>query len=185
MGANTTNAIYFLITTLFDLYLGALLLRVLLQIVRADFYNPLSQLLWKVTNPIAMPLTKLLPRLPKLDIAGLVALLLVAIIYVILVGWMFSTGISAPATLYYAVLKCLVLTVNVYSFTLFVQAIISWIGSGVNNPAANVLFSLNEPLLRRVRRFIPPVSGLDLSPLVVILALQVVNRLIPLPFYFR
>lgn len=185
MGANTTNALYFLITTLFDLYLGALLLRVLLQMVRADFYNPLSQLVWKVTNPVAMPLARLLPRLPKLDLAGLVALLLVAVIYVVVVGWMFSTGISVLSLLVYAVLKCLVLATNVYSLTLFTQAIISWVGSGVSNPAANVLFSINEPLLRRVRRFVPPLSGIDLSPLVVMLALQVVNRLIPLPFYFR
>ncbi len=185
MGANTTNALFFLVTTLFDLYMGALLMRVLLQVVRADFYNPLSQLVWKVTNPVVMPMSRVIPRANKIDIAGGVALLIVAIIYVAVVGWMFSTGISLPSMVLYAVLKCAVLLVNVYSLTLFTQAILSWVGSGVSNPAANVLFSINEPLLRRVRRFIPPLSGLDLSPMVVILALQVLNRLIPLPFYFR
>ena len=185
MGAEATNALYFLITTLFDLFMGALLLRVLLQYVRADFYNPLSQLVWKLTNPVVMPLNRVLPRRAKVDVAGPVALFIVAMIYVLLVGWVFGTSISLPKVPWYALLEFLVLTVNLYSLSLFIHAIISWVGSGVNNPAANVLFSLNEPLLRRVRRFIPPVSGLDLSPLAVILALQVVNRLIPLPFLFR
>lgn len=185
MGANTTNALFFLITTLFDLYMGALLLRTLLQLVRADFYNPLSQLVWKVTNPPVQPLRNLIPRYKQWDTAALAVLLLVAVIYVLVVGWMFTTGIRPWSVVWYALLKCLTLTVNLYSLTLFTQAILSWLGPGVNNPAANVLWSLNEPLLRPVRRFIPPLSGLDLSPLVMMLALQVLNRLIPLPFILR
>ena len=185
MGAHTTNAVYFLITTLFDLYMGALLLRMLLQVVRADFYNPLSQLVWKITNPPVQPLRAFVPRWRQLDTAALAVLLTVAVIYVALVGWMFTTGISALSMVWYAVLKVLTLTVNLYTITLFAQAILSWLGPGVNNPAANVLWSLNEPLLRPVRRFIPSISGLDLSPLAVMLALQVLNRLIPLPFILR
>jgi YggT family protein len=83
------------------------------------------------------------------------------------------------------VLKLLVLTVNLYTFTIFIQAIMSWLGPGVRNPASNILWSMNEPLLRPARRLIPPLSGLDLSPLVVILLLQVLNRLLPLPGAFR
>jgi YggT family protein len=183
MGAG--NALFFLVNVLFDLYLGALMLRVLLQLVRADFYNPLSQLVWKVTNPPVQPLRALMPRYRNLDTAALLVLWLVAVIYVLLVGHWFAPGVGLVAALWYALMKCVVLACNVYTLSLFTQAILSWLGPGVNNPAANILYSLNEPLLRPVRRFIPPVGGFDLSPLAVMLALQVLIRLVPLPLLFR
>lgn len=183
MGAG--NALFFLIKVLFDLYLGALLLRVLLQLVRADFYNPLSQLVWKVTNPPVQPLRAFMPRYQNLDTAALLVLLVVAAIYIALVGSMLGGGVSVLALLWFALLKCVVLTINFYTLSLFVQAILSWMGPGGNNPAAALLWSLNEPLLKPVRRFIPPISGFDLSPLAVMLALQVLIRLVPLPVLFR
>jgi YggT family protein len=85
----------------------------------------------------------------------------------------------------YGSLKLLLMLLGLYTFTLFIQAVMSWIGPGVHNPAANVLWSLNEPLLRPVRNVLPPIGGLDLSPLAVILALQVLSRLLPLPGVFR
>ena len=183
MGAG--NALFFLIKVLFDLYLGALLLRVLLQLTRADFYNPLSQLVWKVTNPPVQPLRAFIPRYQNLDTAALLVLFVVAAIYIALVGAMLAGGVSALALLWFALLKCVVLTINFYTLSLFVQAILSWMGPGGNNPAAALLWSLNEPLLKPVRRFIPPIGGFDLSPLAVMLALQVLIRLVPLPVFFR
>lgn len=183
MGAG--NALFFLVNVLFDLFMGALLLRVLLQLVRADFYNPLSQLVWKVTNPLAQPLRPLVPRYRNLDTATLLVLFLVAVIYIAVVGWMLGAGVSLIGMVWFALLKCIVLAINLYTLSLFVQAILSWMGPGGRNPAADVLWSLNEPLLKPVRRFIPPIGGFDLSPLVVMLALQVLIRLVPLPVVFR
>lgn len=185
MGANADNAIYFLVTTIFDLAMWLLLLRILLQWVRADFYNPMSQLVWQTTRYPADFLRKLIPRWRNLDIAAMLVLLVLAMIYIYSIAALLGFAIGVPSTLGFAVLKVLVLTVNLLTFTLFVQAILSWLGPGVNNPASNVLWSLNEPLLRPVRRFIPPLSGLDLAPLVLMLLLQVVSRLIPLPGLFR
>lgn len=185
MGPNTSNALFFLVGTLFDLYLGALLLRIILQWVKADFYNPLSQIVWKLTNPPVLPLRNLVPRWKNLDTAALLVALVVAVLYILVVGWLFSAGVPSWSLLWYAALKCLVLAINLYTLSLFAQAILSWLGPGVNNPAANILWSMNEPLLRPVRRFIPLLSGLDLSPLAVMLALQVLNRLIPLPLILR
>jgi YggT family protein len=179
------NALFFLINVLFDLYMGALLLRVLLQVVRADFYNPLSQLVWKVTNPPVQPLRRFVPRYQNIDTATLLVLFVVALIYIALVSALFNASASVLAYLWFALLKCVVLAINLYTLSLFTQAILSWLGPGVNNPAANVLWSLNEPLLRPVRRFIPPIGGFDLSPLAIMLALQVLIRLVPLPMIFR
>ena len=185
MGANADNAILFLVTTLFDLAMWLLLLRILLQWVRADFYNPMSQLVWQTTRYPTDWVRKVLPRWRNLDTAALAVLFVLTTIYVYSTVALLGLAIDLPNALIDAPLKLLVLTVNLYTFTLFVQAILSWLGPGVNNPASNVLWSLNEPMLRPVRRLIPPVAGLDLAPLVLMLLLQVVARLIPLPGLFR
>lgn len=180
------NALFFLVSVLFELYMGALLLRVLLQWVKADFYNPLSQLVWKLTNPLAQPLRALMPRYHNLDTATLLVLFVVALTYISLLCWITPLAPVSPLAIpWFAVLKCVVLTINLYTLSLFAQAILSWMGPGGNNPAASILWSLNEPLLKPVRRFIPQMGGFDLSPLVVMLALQVLTRLVPLPMLFR
>ncbi|HEY0975299.1 MAG TPA: YggT family protein [Solimonas sp.] len=186
MGANTANALLFLITTLFDLLIWAFLLRIVLQWVRADFYNPVSQAIWKLTRFPTDALRPYLPQARGFNVAAALTALLIAVVYIyVIIGLLNFSGISPPLVLWFALLKLLVLTVNLFTLTLFVQAVLSWLGPGVNNPASNILWSMNEPLLRPVRRLIPPLSGLDLSPLVLILLLQVLNRLLPLPGAFR
>ena len=185
MGANAANALLFLVTTLFDLALWIYLLRILLQASRADFYNPISQAIFKATRFPSDWLRPYVPSIRNISLAVVLTLVVLAFIYIYVVTGLLGFSISLPAALWYASLKLVVLTVNLYTLTLFVQAIMSWLGPGVNNPASNILWSLNEPLLRPVRRVIPAISGLDLAPLVVILALQVANRLLPLPGAFR
>lgn len=184
MGAQAANALIYLINTLFNLYMGAVLLRIVLQWVRADFYNPISQLVWKITQPVLSPLKNLLPRWRKLDLAALLLLLILAAIYVQIIGSLWNLSIGLFATLWFSVLKILSLGISIYTASIIIYAILSWFGPGLSNPAANILFSINEPLLRPIRKVVPPLSGLDLSPLVAILLLQVAGMLLPLPGYF-
>jgi YggT family protein len=185
MFANADNALFYLVSTLFELYLWVLLLRIILQWVRADFYNPFSQLVWRLTQPIVRWLQPIIPRWRTLDGAALVVTIVIAVIYVEAIIALLNYRYLLGQAVVFALLKLVVLTLNLYTFTLFVQAILSWVGPGVSNPAGSVLWSVNEPILRPVRRVLPPVAGLDLSPLVLILALQVLNRLVPLPGIFR
>lgn len=185
MGANIDNAMLFLLTTLFDLAMWIYLLRVLLQWSRADFYNPISQAVWKATRFPGDWLSPHLPKVRNLNLVALAMLVLLAVIYIYVITGVLGFSIEPLSALGYAALKLVVLTANLFTFTIFVQAIMSWLGPGVNNPASNILWSVNEPLLRPMRRLIPPMSGLDLSPMVVILLLQVLNRLLPLPGAFR
>lgn len=180
MSANFSNAAYFLVTTLIELYLWVLILRVLLQQVRADFYNPVSQLVWRLTQPLVGVPGRLIPSYRQWDLAGLLVLLVGAILYIHIVCWLLGFRISLPMSLWQAVLKVISMTLLLFTFSIFVQAILSWLGPGVNNRAGNVLWSLNEPLLRPLRRVIPSISGIDVSPLVAILLLQVLYRLLPL-----
>ena len=185
MGANASNALNYLVSTLLNLYLCAVILRIVLGWVRADFYNPVSQLVWKITQPVLAPFQKAVPRWRRLDTAAAVYLAVLAVIYVYVAVWMFGVSLSPLSALFFALLKIVVLTASLYTVSMTFQAILSWFGPGVNNPASNILWSMNEPILRPIRRLIPPIAGLDLSPLFAIVLMQVVVMLVPLPNIFR
>jgi YggT family protein len=184
MGANFSTAVYQLVCSLLNLYMSAVVLRVILAWVRADFYNPVSQLVWKITQPIVGPMVRVVPRWRRLDTAALVFLVVLACLYVNIVPWL----ISRPVPTFWpvqAILKILVLAGNLYTVSMTFQAILSWFGPGVNNPASNILWSMNEPILRPIRRLIPPVAGLDLSPLLAIVAMQFMVMLVRLDIMYR
>lgn len=185
MGANANNALFYLVSTLLNLYLFVVLLRILLAWVNADYYNSISVLCRKLTDPLLAPFAKMIPRWRRLDTACTALLFIVALIYVHVVMWMVGLSLATISGPLYAVLKVVVLAGNLYTVSLTFQAILSWFGPGVNNPTSNILWSLNEPLLRPIRRVIPSISGLDLSPLVAIIGLQVLVMIVPLPGVFR
>ncbi|MGQ0585763.1 MAG: YggT family protein [Gammaproteobacteria bacterium] len=172
MIANFYNAALYLINTLFLLYLWLLILRVLLQLVRADPYNPISQVIGHLTRyPIAY-LQHVVPRYQRLDLAACLWAVLVAWLYLLSLSAFLDRPVDSLTALLYGLRELLIQVFNVYTGSLFVYVLLSWIGPGMNNPAGSILWSLNEPLLRPVRRVLPPYSGLDFSPLVVIVLLQ-------------
>ncbi len=187
MGANTSNALFYLVSTLFEVYMWIIMLRILLQMVRADFYNPISQLIWQFTQPLLRPVQSLLPKVRQWDLAAIALLVVVALAYINAIAAITGYGdrYGGLDSLLPAFWKLITMALNLYTFSLVIQAVLSWVGPGVNNPAGSILWSINEPLLRPVRRVIPPFSGLDLSPLVVIVLLQTVNLMLPLPGIFR
>jgi len=181
MGGYGTNAIQFLIQTLFDLYLVAIMIRVLLQLTRADFYNPVSQFLVKITNPPLIPLRRVIPGFMGIDFAAIVLMLAIKIVEIFLVVLIKGASVNFIGVVVLAIAGLLHLLVNVYFFTILIQVVISWINPGSYNPAISLLYSINEPLLGRARRIIPPISGFDLSPIVVIILLQLVSMLLIQP----
>lgn len=185
MGANANNALNYLVATLLNLYLCAVILRIVLAWVRADFYNPVSQLVWKITQPVLAPFQNAVPRWRRLDTAAALFLFVLGLLFVYITMALYGVGLSPVLATLYSVLKLIVLAANLYTVGLTFQAILSWFGPGVNNPASNILWSMNEPILRPIRRLIPPISGLDLSPLFAIILMQVLVMLVPLPLIFR
>ena len=109
---------------------------------------------------------------------------MLAALYIQVIAALWNLDIGLGRVLWFALLKVAGLALSLYTASIAIYAILSWFGPGFSNPAANILYSINEPLLRPLRRLIPPVSGLDLSPLVAILLLQVLGMLLPLPGYF-
>lgn len=184
MGSNyVTNPIEFLINTLFGLYILVIMLRFLLAVVRADFYNPVSQFLVKVTNPALLPLRRIFPSMGKLDTSALVLMLALQILSFTLIALLRGGAFSAGTLLMLSIAELFGLFLNVLLFSIFIQVIISWINPGAYNPAVSLLYSLTEPILRPCRRLIPPISGMDLSPLVALIAIQLAKMLLLTPLY--
>ena len=169
-------AFQFLIETLFDLYSYIILARFVLQIVKSDFYNPISQFVVKATNPLVVPLRRVIPGFGGIDNASLVLLIAFQFIKWLLIGLVMIGQLFPILELLLFTLKGTVsLVFNFFLFAIFVQIIASWIAPGTYNPVLQVLNDITEPLLAPARRLIPPVGGLDLSPMLVILSLYFIK----------
>jgi YggT family protein len=179
------NSLVFLIKTLSDLYILTFMLRLILQWQRADFYNPLSQFVVRVTNPLVRPLRRMIHPVGGVDIASLVLLLGMECLASWLIMSLYGISPSPLLLLRVAVLRLISLAVWFYSISLFIYVILSWVGQGGYSPAAMLLGKLVEPLLRPARRLLPPIAGLDLSPMLILIALQAIAMAIPLPAYLR
>jgi len=173
-----TNPLEFLITTLFSLYILAVMLRFLLGAVRADFYNPVSQFLVRITNPVLAPMRKIIPSAGKFDTAALLLMLLLQLTSLVLMVALRGASVSILALLLLAVAELALLLINIFIFSILIQVILSWINPGTYTPVGALLHSLTNPVLAPIQRIIPPVAGFDLSPLFALIGLQVLKMLI-------
>lgn len=178
MNSYFTNPLEFIISTLFSLYILAVMLRFLLGMVRADFYNPVSQFLVKITNPLLIPLRKIIPGAGKIDVAAIILMLLLQLIMLAIIVAL--RGVTPPllGLLLTAIGTLVILAINVFLFAIIVQVIISWVNPGSYNPVNGLLSSLTAPVMRPIQRLLPPMSGIDLSPLFALIGLQVLKMLI-------
>lgn len=184
---NVNQVLLFLVDTLFALYTIVVIGRVLLQATHAQFNNPVCQFVYRVTvYPVAM-LAKVIPRWRGIDTPAVVFALLLCFVNIELDLLLtpFDTGAQPLLPMWWAVLKAVILVCDLYFFTILVQALLSWLSPNKYSPATTILWSLNEPLLRPVRHRMPAIAGLDLSPLVLLIGLQVISMLLPLPPLFR
>lgn len=171
------NSVNFLVNTLFDLYIMVILLRVWLQVARADFYNPFSQFVVKATQPIVGPLRRVIPSLGGWDMATILFGFVIACAKIITLSLMVNAALN-PAIIAISGLVILLTAVfKLIFWVLVLRAILSWVSQG-RNPIEAVMIQLSEPLLAPVRRFIPAIGGLDLSMIVVLLGLQFVELLV-------
>lgn len=166
----------YLVQTLLSLYLVAMLLRFLLQLVRADFYNPICQFLVKVTNPLVLPLRKLVPGFAGLDMASLllaIGLQLGGIVALLMINGLELPGIAL--LLVWSVLGVIGLLVNIYFFALLAMIILSWVAPGSAHPAIYLLHQITEPVMAPVRKVLPAMGGLDFSPILVFILINVIQ----------
>jgi YggT family protein len=174
------DAIRFLVNSILWLVFFVYLMRVVLQFARADFRNPIAQFVVRVTNPLVLPLRRVVPPIGRVDFASIVALFVVELAMYWIALWMAGVGTPEPGRLLLGALFDLVRNVlQFYLVALFIHVVLSWVAPQTYSPAAAILEAICEPLLRPVRRLLPPIGGLDLSVLVVLLLLGVLLRLMP------
>ncbi len=165
------NPFVFLIDILFQLYATALLIRLLLQWVRADFYNPVSVFIVKITNPPVLPLRKIIPGFGGIDISTLLLAFLVLAVKVMLV---YQT-LDPIAVSIIALGQTLLLIISIFLYSIIIQALLSWVNPDPYNPAVSLLNSITHPILKHFKRLIPPISGMDISPVFAIIVLMFVQ----------
>ena len=168
----------FLVQVVFGVYAMLVLLRFLLQWVRADFYNPLSQFIVKATKPPLNPLRRVIPSFAGLDMASLVLAWVVMTLEQLAILAIGGLGFQPTAASLLAIPEVISLIINIFLFAILIGVIISWITPGSYNPAVSLIHSLTEPLLRPVRRRLPDMGGLDLSPMVVMVGLVLLEMLL-------
>ncbi len=172
------TSLNFLISTIFDLYIMVVLLRIWLQMSRADFYNPFSQFVVKATQPIVAPLRRMIPSIGSIDVASIVlayALLIIKLLLLITINTQ-GNVLFDPVLLYYGALSLLKAAGGLLFWVLLLRAILSWVSQG-RSPVEYVFIQLTEPLLAPIRRALPDMGGFDLSVLVLFLVLQLANYL--------
>ncbi|PID45391.1 MAG: hypothetical protein CSB47_08905 [Proteobacteria bacterium] len=173
----------FLVEAVLSLYISAIVIRFLLGYARADFYNPLSQFLVKITDPVLIPVRRLVPAIGRLDTAAVVVALGLVIVKLILLSILLGQGFNLLLLIWVAVGELIRSVIWIYMIALILMCVISWLGSTTNNLALPLINSLATGLLAPVRRRLPSVGILDLSPWVVLLGLNVlliiVNGIFP------
>lgn len=191
-----TSPLIFILTTLFDLYILLVILRFMLQWLRADFYNPVSQFIVRATTPPLRPLRRFIPSVGGQDSSSVVlAVLLTYIKYMLLkalsvpaiqIGGALAPIASAPTTglLIYCLADIISLTLNIFLVAIIVQVVISWVNPGNYNPVVGLVHQITAPIMRPIQRIIPSMGGLDLSPLFASMMLIVAKMLIIPPIIY-
>ena len=173
------NAGTFLISLVFGFYILSVMLRFLLQAVRADFYNPLSQFLVKITNPPLRPLRRIIPGLAGLDMAAVVLMLALQMLERLLLAWLSGVSMHPWVLFVMALTELVSLLLYVFLIGILILVVVSWIAPHAHNPVTGLIRQLTAPIMRPIQRRLPVFSGLDLSPLVALVILNLLIMAIP------
>lgn len=172
----------YLVQTLGSMYLLIVLLRFVLQWLRADFFNPVSQFVVRATQPLLKPLRRLIPGFGGFDLASLVlALLLQTLLSALMLTLSGAGGLIVsllPMLLLWSLIAVLALFAKIFFFALVASVILSWVAQGSHNPGVLLVNQLCEPLLSPIRRILPNLGGLDLSPIFAFIALNLFDMLV-------
>jgi YggT family protein len=174
-----TQSLLFIVDALSGLYISMFALRFILQWIRASYQSPLAQFVLQVTAPLVVPARRLLPSVRGIDLPTLVVIFVLECVATLLLYAIVGVVPPIDAFLVTALLRLVTLTLWLYCTALFIYVVMSWVGGGMYNPSAATLAEIVEPLLRPFRRLLPPISGFDVSPVIVLVLLQAVIYALP------
>jgi YggT family protein len=169
---NPGRAMSFLVGTLVDLYTTAVMLRLLLQWVRADFYNPVCQFLVRITNPLLIPIRRTVPSIGRLDTASVLLMFALQALGTWIISRITPLPLTGTQILLYALTKLGITLLMTYFILIIAVVLLSWLGGRARHPLIPLLYQLTEPVLQPFRRLIPPIAGIDLSPLFALITIR-------------
>lgn len=172
------NPLILLLNVFCGLYIAIVLLRFWLQQVRANFYNPLSQAIVQLTNPPLRPLRRLIPGWGKMDIAALMLAFLLQFLLLVLLSALQGSNLGLAGLLVLTVAELVDLALNILLFSVFILVILSWVSPGGYNPTAEIFAHLASPILTPLSRNVPPVAGLDFTPMLAMVLIMIAKMLI-------
>lgn len=175
------NAGALIVQALFGLVIGLFFFRLLMQGLRVDFRNPLSQFVYKLTNPVLIPIQKALPVVRGWNLAALLVTFLLTLLETWLLYRLAGLGLPLPALVVIALAMLIQFAATALLWMIIVRAVLSFVSPDPYNPVVQMLYRLSDPILKPFQKLIPPIGGLDLSPIFVVLALQLVRMLIAAP----
>jgi len=178
MPSNITSAIVFIVNTVTSLYLLVLLLRFWMPLLQADFRNPLAQGILRLTSPLVVPVRRIVPPLGRLDTATVLVAFVIQYVTVFLLLIIVGRTAGFVPIAVTAIVKLVVLSINLFVYAIFIRVILSWVAQGAYNPATAIISTLTEPVLRPFRRVLPAMGGFDLSPILAIILLLAANIVI-------
>lgn len=177
-----SEALLFLVNTVFALYILLVTLRFLLQTFQVDARNPVSQFLLQATNPPLRLLRRLIPGYGGVDWSCLTLMVALQAVKLFLAGLItYGVSFALAGLLLLSVAELMRLIIYIFMFVIFIQIILSWVNPGAYNPVTVLMHQLSEPLLRPARRLLPAVQGVDFSPILVFIFLQLSLMLLVRP----
>ena len=180
-GGYFSDAGLFLVDTVLGLYILIVLLRFLFQLANVDFYNPISQFIVKASNLPLSRLRRVVPGLWGIDFAAVVLLIVLEGARISITALLLGRTPQLAGVLVLSIAKLVKLAVYVMVFSIFIRALLSWISTGRSLPMLQLLYSFTEPLMAPARRILPTTIGLDLSPIIVFIALMLILKLLVQP----
>ncbi|MEK6750043.1 MAG: YggT family protein [Pseudomonadota bacterium] len=176
-----SNALVFLVQTFFGFLLLAVMLRLMMQWARASFSNPVAHFVVKMTNFMIVPLRRIIPGLMGLDLASILILIFLQGAETGIISLIFGTHLSLASLLMMVFVQLLDLLLTIYKWSILIYVLMSWVVRDQYNPVQTLLHQITDPLLRRARGILPAFSGIDLSPIIVMIVLQLLAMLLIAP----
>lgn len=181
MTQNFIGAGIFLIQTFGGLYLIVVLLRFLMQATRVDYYNPVSQAVVQLTNPLVKPLKTFVPAVRGVDFATLLIALLVQLLTICLIMLITGNTLFHPVYIAWSMIGLLVTILDIYFFALIIMVIASWLAPYSTHPALTLVYQLTEPVCRPARKLLPPMGGLDFSIILIFVSIYLIKSYLVIP----
>ncbi len=190
MGNAASGAFGFVFGFIFNTYAMIMALRFVMQLFRADYYNPLAQFVVKATDPVLRPLRRFLPSVKKYDTSSFVLIFLILLLKLFVFKLLQLGSVPAVSTYvsindfpnasapFLALVDMVNLFFNLFIFSIIANALLSWFPNPGTDSIRSLLSSITDPILTPIRKYVPPMGGLDLSSLVSIIGLIFVQKLV-------